>query len=71
LANAHCVTATQSSKPAGNGCSGASRYSTDTTVAPEQCASSRATLSINPMLPMQNPPPWKYTTIPVGAVSCS
>ena len=32
---------------------------TEMTAAPEQCASSRATLSIIAMLPMQNAPPWK------------
>ena len=34
-------------------------YPTDTTTDPVLCASSRATLSIRPILPMTNPPPWK------------
>ena len=51
FANAQRVTSSQSSSPAGYGSSGASRYPTETTTAPEPCASSRATLSISPMLP--------------------
>ena len=41
LANAQRVTRSQSSSPAGYGSSGASRYPTETTIAPEPCASSR------------------------------
>jgi len=46
FSSAQRVTLSQSSNPAGYGRSGARRNSTDTTMAPDACANSRATLSI-------------------------
>ena len=59
LAIAQRVTVSQSSRPAGNGFSGASRYPTEITTAPDALHNWRATLSMMLMLPITMPPPWK------------
>ena len=54
----HCSAAQESSIPAGNGCSGASRYSIDTTMARAPMAWARATWSCESRSPIAQPPPW-------------
>ena len=58
------MTTAQSSSPAGNGCSGASRYPTLTTFAPLALASARQAVSNESIDPTTQPPPWKYATVP-------
>src|SRR5215472_13272014 len=65
-AAAQVVAAHASSTAAGKRCSGPSRYSTDSTAQPARLASARQTRSWPSMLPMVQPPPWKYTMIGGG-----